>query len=58
MLDDGCGLWGPESRVMPLLTELGWAIVGTVTNNVGIVPYSDTVPTNSPQRYYRAKVMQ
>jgi hypothetical protein len=34
----------------------GWTTVGTVTNVTGSVLYTEPVPTNESQRYYRAKV--
>ena len=35
-----------------------WATVGTVTNITGSVPYTEPVPANETQRYYRAKVAE
>jgi hypothetical protein len=49
---------GEVYNVQTSINLTDWATMGTVTNLTGSILYTEPVPTNTAQRYYRAKVAE
>jgi len=48
---------GPRVIDLEVSNDLiNWEPLSTVTNTTGMIDYTDVVPPNSPQRFYRAKM--